>query len=342
MDIVDVYQEVKEIKISDYKRIALVYSAIDNLYYIKRELKYYDKEVYLQLQHCSSLHIPNIIHVKEKEGVLIVIEEYINAPTLDTYLCNNDLTEGQVIDIMKQLCDCLQLLHTLKHPIIHRDIKPENIFYDRGRVVLFDFDIARIYDVCKNKDTVILGSVGYAAPEQFGFGQSDTRSDIYALGVLLNVLLTKQLPQQLLHNGRYRKIIVKSTNVDRNKRYRNVDEFKNAIDNHKLVIPGINNQTIAQKVACIISFICIVAIAVECYHSGTKDLSPFIFGIVAFLYLYSAEFLLCNSFLCLFNKNKYFIIRLIGKGITYFIVLFLITLLAQFINSMLSAYQLYF
>ena len=87
---------------------------------------------------------------------------------------------------MHQLCECLDTLHTLNPPIIHRDIKPENIIYHDNKVTLLDFGIARFLDSKKSKDTLILGSVGYAAPEQFGFHQSDARTDLYAVGVLCN------------------------------------------------------------------------------------------------------------------------------------------------------------
>jgi serine/threonine protein kinase len=90
---------------------------------------------------------------------------------------------------MHQLCECLDSLHKLNPPIIHRDIKPENIIYHNNKVTLLDFGIARFLDSKKSKDTLILGSVGYAAPEQFGFQQSNPQTDIYALGKLMNYLL---------------------------------------------------------------------------------------------------------------------------------------------------------
>lgn len=340
MDVIDTYQEIRVIKTSDYKKIVLVQSTIDNLYYIKRELLYYDKDVYLQLQQLNSLHIPNIAHAKEKEGCLIVIEEYINAPTLDSYITNQEIEEKQAIQIIKQLVDCLQVLHALKKPIIHRDIKPENIFYDRGQIILFDFDIARIYSDTKNKDTVVLGSVGYASPEQFGFGQSDTRSDIYALGVLLNVLLTKHLPQECLHEGKYKKIIIKATNVDRNNRYNSVEEFKRALNTQTIIIPGINNTTKKQKILSILGYGFIIAVALNTNNKG--DMNIYSYYIMEILYMVGLEFLLCNQHLGIFNKMKNKLIKAIGVFISWIIYMIGVILVIQSIESILSIINKYF
>lgn len=335
MDIIDTYQEIKEVKVSEYKRISMVQSTIDNLYYIKRELLYYDKEVYLQLQQLPSINIPKIIHIKEKEGRLIVIEEYINAPTLDVYITNQDINEEESVNMIKQLCDCLTLLHTLKNPIIHRDIKPENIFYDRGRVILFDFDIARVYSHTKNKDTVILGSVGYASPEQFGFGQSNIRSDIYAMGVLLNVLLTNNLPQESLFQGKYKKVIIKATSVDQNNRYRSVEEFKKALDLKKMIIPGVNNDTYKHQILSVVGYLFIIIISVNVKSTEYTFSSSVIFSFTVAMYLLGIEFLMCNPHLNILYSKKNVWMRSIGMIVTYFIYLFLITSLSLFVDSML-------
>lgn len=333
MDVIDIYEEIKEIKVSDYKRISLVLSTVDNLYYIKRELRYYDREVYLQLQRYHCPNIPKIIHIKEKDGVLVVIEEYINASTLDTCISNKEIKETEAVEIIRQLCDCLEFLHTLPRPIIHRDIKPENIFYLHGRAILFDFDIARIYTVGKQKDTVVLGSVGYAAPEQFGFGQSDIRSDIYALGVLFNVLLTNRLPQEYLYTGKYKSIIAKATSLDRKDRYHSVKELKKALNDQYIIIPGFTNPSKRARIVCLLVFICILYFASELKDS--TSMSDVYYKIAGFIYIYTIEFLLCNPHLCLFSKSKNILIKIVGMIITYFVVIFMSTVVLLFIESML-------
>ena len=110
---------------------------------------------------------------------------------------------------------------------VHRDIKPENIMItNNGTVKLIDFNASRIYDKNKSSDTISLGTIGYASPEQLGINQSDARTDIYALGVLMNVMLTGKPPEIKLYNGKLKKVIVKCTQTIPDNRYKNVKELK--------------------------------------------------------------------------------------------------------------------
>ena len=100
-------------------------------------------------------------------------------------------SEAQVVAWLHQLCDVLGYLHNQQPPIIFRDLKPANIMVQPdGRLKLIDFGIARHFDPDKTSDTVKFGTPGYAAPEQYGQGQTDARSDLYALGVVAHQLLT--------------------------------------------------------------------------------------------------------------------------------------------------------
>jgi len=99
--------------------------------------------------------------------------------------------EPWVRSIARQLCDVLTYLHTLSPPIIFRDLKPDNIMLQPdGQIKLIDFGIARLFKGTKSRDTVALGTPGYAAPEQYGTGQTDIRSDVYSLGATLLQLAT--------------------------------------------------------------------------------------------------------------------------------------------------------
>ena len=102
--------------------------------------------------------------------------------------------------IALQICQALFCLERLG--IVHRDLTPANILIaPDGRVVITDFGISRIVKRGKNRDTTLLGTMGYTAPEQFGFAQTDTRADIYSFGVLVNRMLTGELPQEKLYQG---------------------------------------------------------------------------------------------------------------------------------------------
>ena len=106
--------------------------------------------------------------------------------------------------------------------IIHRDVKPSNVILQGKTAVLIDFDASRKYDASSRKDTQVLGTVGYAAPEQYGFTQTDSRADIYAVGVMLNVMLTGEHPSRTLAKGHLGRVIQRCTMISPQRRYPNI------------------------------------------------------------------------------------------------------------------------
>ena len=134
------YSYLKTIKSEDAKKIFLVINNQTKQICIEKVLKHGDAELYKRLK-CIHDGIPEVYQVTEDDDDVIVIEEYIQSPTLEAYRMEHQLEEGEVIGIMHQLLNILMVLHASKPPIIHRDIKPENIFYNGYRVVLADFDI---------------------------------------------------------------------------------------------------------------------------------------------------------------------------------------------------------
>ena len=127
----------------------------------------------------------------ENEKTFVTIREYVEGIPLNRYAGENDLSEKEVIRICIELCDILSYLHHRPEPVIHRDIKPQNIIIrPDGSLVLIDFDIARVYQFGRETDTMFFGTRAYAPPEQYGFSQTDARTDIYALGILLRWMLT--------------------------------------------------------------------------------------------------------------------------------------------------------
>ena len=129
-----------------------------------------------------------------------LVMEYVPGSTLQQMLDRGDgpFPESRILAWANQLCDVLDYLHRQEPPIIFRDLKPANIMIMADdRLKLIDFGIARLFKPGQRQDTMLLGTQGYAAPEQYGGGQSDARSDIYALGATLFSLLTGQDPAQM-------------------------------------------------------------------------------------------------------------------------------------------------
>jgi len=143
-------------------------------------------------------NLPGVYDHFSERGNFYLVMEYVEGETLDHLLSSaaGFLLESLVRHWSLQLCDVLDYLHRHRPPVIFRDLKPANIMLARdGTVKLIDFGIARIFDPRKKTDTLKMGTVGYAPPEQYaGHGQTDARSDIYALGATLHHLTTKQDP----------------------------------------------------------------------------------------------------------------------------------------------------
>ena len=177
-------------------------------------------EVYRRLLDISCRYLPAIYEAAEQNGENLVIEEFIEGDTLDFLLEGALFTPQETKQIVKQLCQGLWVLHSMA--AVHRDIKPENVILRGHDAVLIDFDAARLHKPKAEADTQVLGTTGFAAPEQYGLSQSDARTDIYSLGVLMNVMLTSQHPSKRLAEGRMGRIIEHCTRVNPAKRYRDV------------------------------------------------------------------------------------------------------------------------
>ena len=177
-------------------------------------------EVYKKLLDYSCPNLPKTLEVVEHEGDHIVIEEFIEGDTLDFLLKGALFSPEETRDIVAQLCRALWVLHSMG--AVHRDIKPENIIMRGADAILIDFDAARLHKPEHENDTQVLGTTGFAAPEQYGLSQSDTRTDIYSIGVLINVMLTGQHPSKKLAGGKLGRVVERCTRVAPKKRYQNV------------------------------------------------------------------------------------------------------------------------
>lgn len=194
--------------------------------YIKKIMDVYNSDIYKYIHSNSITGIPKIYEVYEENSQLTVIEEYISGTSLLEMIESSMLNIESIINYMCELCDILGKLHSLTSPIIHRDIKPSNIIitpYDH--VILIDFNAAKYLTNSEAQDTVLLGTKGYAAPEQYGFGSSTPQTDIYALGILLKELIST-LP---ISSEKFDPIINKCTQINPTDRFKNVSVLKQSL-----------------------------------------------------------------------------------------------------------------
>ena len=157
-----------------------------------------------------------------KSGERFIFRRY-EGDTLAFLLEGGTLSAPEARRITGQICRALYVLHSLG--AVHRDVKPENILLRGEEAVLIDFDASRIYHSDAPEltmDTMILGTTGYAAPEQYGLSQTDPRADIYSLGVVLNVMLTGEHPSRRLASGRLGRVVQRCTMMSPRQRYQSV------------------------------------------------------------------------------------------------------------------------
>ncbi len=212
--------------INEPHKIYLVQHQESGKIFVKKILDVYSLDVYNYLKANPIKGIPNIIDFAEDGDSLILIEEYISGMTFREKMESGTLTLTQIITYAAALCDILEKLHSHQSPIIHRDIKPTNIMITSlDNVVLLDFNAAKYHSDIENReaDTVLLGTQGYAAPEQYGFGESSPQTDIYSLGVIIN----EALQVVGVKNLQLKHIISKCIQIDPSKRYKSVQVLKN-------------------------------------------------------------------------------------------------------------------
>jgi len=159
----------------------------------------FQREVSL-LSQLAHPNLPRFYEYFQTPGHWYLVMDFIAGETLEEYQSkapNRHLLLSEVLDIGIQLCIVLDYLHAQQPPIVFRDLKPANIMRTpTGQLYLIDFGIARYFKPGQAKDTVALGSLGYAAPEQYGKAQTTPCADIYSLGAVLHQLLTTRDPSE--------------------------------------------------------------------------------------------------------------------------------------------------
>lgn len=223
------YEEL--VQLQENKSVWLVRHNESSILYVKKHIELYNRDIYTQLRTAKIPNVPEVVCCVEENDKLIVIEEYIHGVSLKRMLEIDGLfSENRVVGIMLQLCDIVAQLHSCQPPIIHRDIKPSNIMLSNdGIVKLIDFNAAKQFSSGRNEDTWLLGTQKFAAPEQYGFGQSDQRTDIYAIGVTMHYLLTGCFPKETVITGKINEIISRCVSLSKEERYQNVQELQRSL-----------------------------------------------------------------------------------------------------------------
>ena|GEM_PF-1174707 len=211
------YEEIRPIKQSEKGAVLLVREKGGERQFVQKVMPG-QYPVYEMLQSCPHPYFPKVYEVAVSGSTTSVLEEYIDGQSVSEAA----LTERSICAAAKELCSALEFLHG--KGIIHRDIKPSNVLLAKdGHIRLIDFDAARLMKDKLEQDTRLLGTRGYAPPEQYGFAQTDARADIYALGVMLEQLLGEKAQK-----SRYKRIIRKCTNLNPDKRYQSAGQVKRA------------------------------------------------------------------------------------------------------------------
>ena len=210
------YHLMSTLKSSGKGDIQLV--AADGKLYVRR-YREISQELFRRIRDVSCPYLERLVEQSEDENGAYFISEYVEG----TPASERTFSEKEAVKLLLELCAAIKALH--RAGVIHRDIKPSNIICGNdGHIWLIDFDSARLRVEFQSRDTEILGTGGYAAPEQYGFMQTDDRSDIYAFGVTMEELLGENADKP-----KFRRIIRRCTQFDPGRRYRDISAVRRAI-----------------------------------------------------------------------------------------------------------------
>ena len=261
------YTSLSVIKKSDKAVIEIaIVDGHDEPVVVKR-LKGVNPEIFHQLSRLHSVFIPKIYFCEIQGEELIVVEECLDGENLEDYLRSNRINDGKKMDIALQLCEAVKCLHAQTPPIIHRDIKPSNILInEKGALKLIDFDASRYYREDDTRgDTRLLGTIEFAPPEQFGYSQTDVRSDVYSMGMVFREL---ELNEQKFLAKSWEKIIGNCRNFDPKDRYQSVEELEREIKK-LLWLKSVTGKMVLGWVVAVLLFL--IVIGQGCLLWRTKE-----------------------------------------------------------------------
>ena len=196
----------------------VVLNEINGQLYVRKELQFYDIKVYEFIRTHKYRHLASVAEYYFSDKKLIVFEELIQGKTLENVIKYDQPSLSECRRIFMEICNGVRFLHEAEEPIVHRDLKLSNIIINNDGVVkVLDYNSSKEINRGTSRDTILLGTEGYAAPEQYGFGSSDEKTDIYALGII---------GEKLFPNGEYDDIWKKAKQIDPQNRFGSVFEMQ--------------------------------------------------------------------------------------------------------------------
>ncbi len=275
------YQFLDEI--NDTHKVYLVKNKNDNCLYVEKMLSVYDIDIYKYLLNKKFYGIPKIAEIVLDGTGLVVFEEYISGFSLEELMDKGyQFSNDEIKNIAITLCKIMSGLNK-DAKIVHRDIKPSNIIKSDNMYYLVDFNAAKFVDESKPKDTVLLGTQGYAAPEQYGFGSSTTQTDIYSIGMLIKELSNGSLSKE------FKEIVNTCCQMDPKNRYHSFEELEIALSykkRNKYTLVGYrSHNTIKKIIASLYYFFMLFGTYTLTSENGNKIdiyLSKLAFFIISF------------------------------------------------------------
>ena len=180
--------------------------------------------------------IPKTYRIFEENGEVYLVREYIEGMSLaQMVLQKGGISEAEICRISRKICQTAEQFQNPDEPMIHRDIKPENIVVTPGgEVVFIDFGTMRSYKKDGSRDTFVVGTRGTAAPEQYGYTQTDQRTDVYAIGQTMLYMVSESYEKNQLSecavSRRMKKIIEKACSFEPDKRYGGAAQLRRAVE----------------------------------------------------------------------------------------------------------------
>ena len=321
------YQTVAAV--NEDHQVYLVQHRETGKFFIKKHLEVYSPDVYDALRERPVFGVPEVLEFCEEDGTLTLIEEYVPGTTLREIIASGRLTAPQAGDYMLQLCSILEQLHSHGPAIIHRDIKPSNIMVTPGgHVFLLDFNAAKLstsrtvphnssdaaeaarYHADDTADTMLLGTHGYAAPEQYGFAKSTPQTDLFALGVVLREAVSSFSGEDHTFDA----VIAKCTQMDPAERYGSADEVRRALlqamgkkvekatdigtaaqsSFHLYLPPGFRTMTLWKMLIAVSVYALVIWLCLSMESKGTYGAALWLERVFSLIIVLGSIFISCN------------------------------------------------